>query len=170
MLFASAANRLRSSASFTSASVDTRVPRAITSADCSRDSSIISRTSAESRCDSRRSLPVKYSIACGSSDASSIASASRPIAPTGVFSSCETLATKSLRTRCTREISVRSSASTSMYSSPTGATRRSMTSVSPSPRSTSTSCSTKIPRCRTVRIISDSCSETTVCPRTRPIA
>ena len=52
--------------------------------------------------------PAKRWTASGSSAAPSMASASRASAPTGVFSSCPTLATKSRRTASTRRASVTS--------------------------------------------------------------
>ena len=55
--------------------------------------------------------------------ASSMASASRDSAPTGVFSSWLTLATKSRRTASTRRASVRSSTSSRTSAEPSGATR-----------------------------------------------
>ena len=59
----------------------------------------------------------------GSSAAASSASASRPTAPIGVFSSWLMLATKSRRTSSRRYDSVRSSASSSTYRVPSRATR-----------------------------------------------
>ena len=65
---------------------------------CSRDRSMSSRTSRPSRSASCAMRPAKRCTASGSSAACSIASARRASAPTGVFSSCPTLATKSRRT------------------------------------------------------------------------
>ena len=68
--------------------------------------------------------PAKRRTASGSSAASSMVSASRASAPTGVFSSWLMLATKSRRTSSTRRLSVWSSASSRMRPSvPSGATR-----------------------------------------------
>ena len=70
------------------------------------------RIRAENRC-----------TASGSSAASPTASASRLSAPTGVFSSWLTLATKSRRIASTRRSRVRSSTRTSTSLLPSGATR-----------------------------------------------
>ena len=68
--------------------------------------------------------PAKRRTASGSSAASSMVSASRASAPTGVLSSWLMLATKSRRTSSTRRLSVWSSASSRMRPSvPSGATR-----------------------------------------------
>ena len=75
-----------------------------------------------------RSLSVSIRLAkrwtaSGSSAASVMASASSRIAPTGVFSSWLTLATKSRRTASTRCSRVRSSTRASTSRAPSGATR-----------------------------------------------
>ena len=80
-------------------------------------------TSLPSRSDSVNIRSAKRRTASGSSAASCIASESRRIAPTGVFSSWETLATKSRRTSSTRFSRVRSSTSASTSREPSGATR-----------------------------------------------
>ena len=67
--------------------------------------------------------PANRVTASGSSAASCTASASRFSAPTGVFSSWETLATKSRRIASTRRSRVRSSTSASTSRLLSGATR-----------------------------------------------
>ena len=83
------------------------------SSPCSRESSMICCTSRASRSLSVSIRPAKRWTASGSSAASVTASASSRIAPTGVFSSWLTLATKSRRTASTRRSRVRSSTSAS---------------------------------------------------------
>ncbi|SQC38004.1 Uncharacterised protein [Rothia kristinae] len=127
-------------------------------------------TRAVSRSDSLCRRRVKWRTASSSPAAESMASASRRTAPTGVFSSWETLATKSVRIAWARVISVRSSASSRMYSSATGAMRtlRMSTERPVAPREISTVRSTMTPLRRTWRISSTSSSCTISCPRTRP--
>ena len=84
---------------------------------------MMSCTSAASRPDSLCMRLANRRTASSSSAEDSSASASREMAPTGVFSSWDTLATKSLRISSVRVISVRSSASSRMYSSPSMAAR-----------------------------------------------
>ena len=83
------------------------------SSPCSRDSSMICCTSRVSRSLSVCIRPANRVTASGSSAASCTASASSLIAPTGVFSSWDTLATKSRRIASTRRSRVRSSTSAS---------------------------------------------------------
>ncbi len=83
--------------SCTTASISTTARSGSASAPCSRLSAISSLTSAPSRTDSDCSFPANRRTATGSSAASTVASANRPMAATGVLSSCETLATKSRR-------------------------------------------------------------------------
>ena len=71
--------------------------------------------------------------ASGSSAASSPPPTSSDSAPTGVFSSWLTLATKSRRTASIRRASVRSSTSSSTSREPSGATRAETASASPRP-------------------------------------
>ena len=78
-------------------------------------------TSRDSRSDSVSIRPANRRTASGSSAASRTASASSLIAPTGVFSSWETLATKSRRTVSTRRSRVRSSTSASTSVDDSGA-------------------------------------------------
>ena len=82
------------------------------SAPCSRDSAISSLTMLPSRVDSVTIFSPKWCTDAGSSADSSSASASRLSAPTGVFSSWLTLATKSRRVASIRACSVSSSANT----------------------------------------------------------
>ena len=107
----SAARRVRSMASATIWSTSTSAAPGIGSAPCTRDSSISSPTSLASRGPSCWMRAAKRATICGSSAASWIASASRVSAPTGVLSSCETLATKSRRTASSRRCSLRSDSS-----------------------------------------------------------
>ncbi len=79
------------------------------SSPCSRDRSISSLTRVVRRAASWCIRPANRRTASGSSLASSTASASSDSAPTGVFSSWLTLATKSRRTSSTRRASERSS-------------------------------------------------------------
>ena len=80
-------------------------------------------TSRDRRSDSVSIRPAKRRTATGSSAASHAASASSLIAPTGVLSSWETLATKSRRTFSTRRSRVRSSTSASTSVEESGAHR-----------------------------------------------
>ncbi len=107
----SAASRVRSSTSPISRSTTTIAGVGSGSAPCSRDSSISSCTSRPSRCPSCCIRLANRRTAVGSSAASCTASASRLSAPTGVFSSWLTLATKSRRTASSRRDSVTSSSS-----------------------------------------------------------
>ena len=102
-----------------------RPPRGVSSGSSpwSRDSSMICWTSRVSRSLSVSIRPANRLTASGSSAASVTASASSRIAPTGVFSSWLTLATKSRRTASTRRSRVRSSTSASTSREPSGATR-----------------------------------------------
>ena len=77
--------------------------------------------------------PAKRWTASGSSEASITASESSESAPTGVFSSWLTLATKSRRTASIRRASVRSSTSSSTSREPSGATRAETARASPRP-------------------------------------
>ena len=120
---AAASMALVSTAVATAASRSTMTGRSSGSWPCSRDSSMICCTSLESRSLSVSIRPAKRCTASGSSAASVTASASRRIAPTGVFSSWLTLATKSRRTASTRRSRVRSSTSASTSRAPSGATR-----------------------------------------------
>ena len=97
-----------------------------------------------SRAASWRIRPANRRTASASSAASSIVSASSASAPTGVFSSWLTLATKSRRTSSTRCRSVWSSASTRTSPPPptvpdSGATRTAKVVVRPPKRGTGTS-------------------------------
>src|ERR1700760_1487405 len=105
--------RQRSTASATTASMSTGRGSGTGSAAWIRDSVIRSWTRLVSRCASWRILPANRRTASASSAASSIVSASRASAPTGVLSSWLVLATKSRLTSSTRRLSVWSSASTS---------------------------------------------------------
>ena len=89
----------------------------------SRDSSMICCTRRDRRSDSVSIRPANRRTATGSSAASHTASASSLIAPTGVLSSWETLATKSRRTVSTRRSRVRSSTRASTSVEVSGATR-----------------------------------------------
>ena len=107
----SAASRVRSRASATMSATSISVAPGIGSAPCTRDSSISSPTSFASRPPSCWMRAAKRCTASGSSAASWIASASRVSPPTGVFSSWETLATKSRRTLSSRRCSLSSASS-----------------------------------------------------------
>ncbi len=98
----SAAVAVRAMVASMSASTSTTAMSGSGSAPCNRDSAISSFTSDPRRIDSACSLPANRRTATGSSAASTAASASRPIALTGVLSSCETLATKSRRAASSR--------------------------------------------------------------------
>src|SRR6201996_1233821 len=109
-----------------------------------RDSVIRSWTRKVSRDASCRIRPANRRTASASSAASSIVSASRASAPTGVLSSWLTLATKSRRTSSTRCRSVWSSARTRTSPPPptvpeSGATRTAKVVVRPPKRGTGTS-------------------------------
>ena len=108
------------------------------------DSVIRSWTRLVSRCASWRILPANRRTASASSAASSIVSASRASAPTGVLSSWLVLATKSRLTSSTRRLSVWSSASTRTRpppptAAPSGATRTAKLVVRPPNLGTGTS-------------------------------
>ncbi len=108
------------------------------------DSVIRSWTRLVSRCASWRILPANLRTASASSAASSIVSASRASAPTGVLSSWLVLATKSRLTSSTRRLSVWSSASTRTRpppptAAPSGATRTAKLVVRPPSLGTGTS-------------------------------
>ena len=88
-----------------------------------RERSTISCTRRVSRVDSTCIRRAKRATASGSSWASSTASASRARPPTGVFSSWETLATKSRRISSSRRAWLRSSTRSRTWAEPSGATR-----------------------------------------------
>ena len=122
-----------------------------------------------------RSLSVSIRLAnrctaSGSSAASCTASASSLIAPTGVFSSWLTLATKSRRTASTRRSRVRSSTRARTRREPSGATRALTLRGGPDVRVTISSASRIWPSRRTswTRVLSS--SETRLVPRTKPMA
>ena len=140
------------------------------SAPCNRDSSMSSRTNRPSRLPSRCMRCAKRATVSGSSAASSTASASSVSAPTGVFSSWETLATKSRRTASKRWASVTSSSSSTTAlgrSSPASWTGAAMIANAwPSPRradpvrggcSTVTARGVAVPEATTSRASSRSC-------------
>ncbi len=101
------------------------------------------------------------------------ASESRESAPTGVFSSWLTLATKSRRTASMRRASVRSSTSSSTSREPSGATRAETARASPRPvpRRGRSSSTCRISPSRLVsRAIWSMGSTASLPPRTRPRA
>ncbi len=108
--------------------------------------------------------------ASGSSEASRTASDSRRMAPTGVFSSWLTLATKSRRTASTRRSRVRSSTSASTRREPSGATRTVTCRLGPWLRGMTSSVSRICPSRRTSLTNEASVSETREVPRTNPMA
>ena len=121
-------------ASATSSSTPTGSESSSGSSFCTRERSISSWTRLVSRVASFCMRPAKRSTASGSSAASRTASESRESAPTGVFSSWLTFATKSRRTASMRRASVRSSTRSSTSREPSGATRAETASASPPPR------------------------------------
>ena len=141
------------------------------SSPCSRDSSMICWTSRVSRWLSVCMRPANRVTASGSSAASCTASASRLSAPTGVFSSWDTLATKSRRIASTRRSRVRSSTSASTSRLLSGATRAvTCNGATARPRDSTSSVSRICPSRRTCRTSSASSSTATALPRTRPKA
>ena len=106
---ARAAVRVRSTASASTWSTSTGTSSGSGSPPCSRERSISSRTRRPRRSASWAMRAAKRCTASGSSAAPSMASASSDSAPTGVFSSWPTLATKSRRTASVRRVSVTSS-------------------------------------------------------------
>ena len=108
MCFAPACTRFSPTAARTTDMADMRCALSIAGASCARCSSIRWVTSSVSRADSLVMRPAKYRTAPGSSAASETVSASSEIAPAGVFSSWETLVTKSRRIRSNRRCSVTS--------------------------------------------------------------
>src|SRR6478672_2725942 len=140
------------------------------SSPCSRDSSMTCWTSRDSRSLSVSIRPANRFTASGSSAASCTASASSLIAPTGVFSSWLTLATKSRRTASTRRSRVRSSTSASTSREPSGATRAVTWRAGMPMRDIRISVSRICPSLRTWRTRSASSSEDRAVPRTRPRA
>src|SRR6202041_1117006 len=128
--------RQRSRASATTMSSSTGRGSGTGSTAWIRDSVIRSWTRLVSRCASWRILPANRRTASASSAASSMVSASRASAPTGVLSSWLVLATKSRLTSSTRRLSVWSSASTRTSpppptAAPSGATRTADLAVPP---------------------------------------
>ena len=108
--------------------------------------------------------------ASGSSAASATASDSSRIAPTGVFSSWLTLATKSRRIASTRRSRVRSSTSARTIREPSGATRAVTVRDGRSGRVITNSLSRIWPSRRTWRTRSASSSDRSPVPRTSPSA
>ncbi len=115
-----AACRQRSMASATSSSTRTGSASSRGSSFWTRDRSMSSCTRLVRRVASICMRPANRSTASGSSEASMTASDSSESAPTGVFSSWLTLATKSRRTASMRRASVRSSTSSSTSRDPRG--------------------------------------------------
>ena len=118
-----ASSLVASSASETMRSTSTRSECLSGSPLCSRERSMRSLTRLVRRCDSTCIRALKRCTASGSSLALCTASASSESAPTGVLSSCDTLATKSRRTASMRCASDRSSTSTSAAVGDSAATR-----------------------------------------------
>ncbi len=117
--------------------------------------------------------PAKRLTASGSSAASMTASDSREIAPTGVFSSCDTFATKSRRTASMRRASVRSSTRSRTSREPSGATRAETARASPRPvprRGRSSSTWRISPSRRVSRAMWSMGSTASLPPRTSPRA
>ena len=115
--------------------------------------------------------PENRVTASGSSAASCTASASRLSAPTGVFSSWETLATKSRRIASTRRSRVRSSTSASTSRLLSGATRAvTCSGATARPRAITSSVSRIWPSRRTWRTRSASSCTATWSPLTSPKA
>ena len=174
--------RVRSITSATIRSTETGAGSGSGSPPCSRVRSSSSLTSRPSRVDSCRIRSANRRAAARSwrksvwrssssvesaatSVASSSASASNCRAPTGVFSSWLTLATKSRRTRATRCASVTSAASTVTYPSPSATARMCTPSGSrPPPRGRSSSTSRRVP----VRRACPARVRTTVCATGAP--
>ena len=125
----------------------------------SRESSMICWTIRESRSLSVSIRRAKRSTASGSSEASATASARSLIAPTGVFSSWDTLATKSRRTASTRRSRVRSSTRASTSRELSGATRAVTVRGGPLGRGSTRSASRIWPSRRTCRTSSASSEE-----------
>ena len=113
----------RSTASVTTCRKSISMAFSKTGPDCIFESCITSCTKLESRFDSLERFWANRFAVSGSSIESSIASAKRLIAPIGVFSSWETLATKSLLVSSKRFDSVRSSTSKITKSLPKWAAR-----------------------------------------------
>src|SRR6478672_3508048 len=171
MRCSSAMRRLRSAASRAHAPTSMSVGSLTTSAPWRRDSSTISLTRRVSRSDSTLIRLAKRATASGSSCASSTASASSEMPPTGVFSSWLTLARKSRRISSTRAALDRSSTRRSTWSAPRGATRAATTRrPSPIPFCRVSSASRMIPSRRTARARWSSSGCTSSWPRTSPCA
>ena len=169
--FAAASIALVSTAVATAASRSTITGFSSGSWAWSRDSSMICWTSLDRRSLSVRIRPAKRWTASGSSEASLTASASSRMAPTGVFSSWLTLATKSRRTSSTRFSRVRSSTSASTSRAPSGATRAvRVRAVPPAGAGRTSSLSRICPSRRTCATSSSSSGTTRVLPRTSPKA
>ena len=169
--------RQRSTASATAMSIPTGRGSGTGSTAWIRDSVIRSWTRFVSRCASWRILAANRRTASGSSAASSIVSASRASAPTGVLSSWLVLATKSRLTSSTRRLSVWSSASTRTSpppptAPPSGATRTAKLVVRPPNLGTGTSNSPSriSPSRRTWRARAASSLTISRSPLTRPNA
>ena len=162
---------LVSTAVATAASTSTMTGVSSGSLPWSRESSMICWTSLVSRSLSVSIRVAKRWTASGSSAASVTASASRRMAPTGVFSSWLTLATKSRRTVSTRFSRVRSSTSARTRRAPSGATRAvSVRAVPPLDEGSSSSLSRIWPSRRTCATRSTSSGTTSRLPRTSPKA
>src|SRR5580658_2042016 len=169
--------RQRSTASATTMSSSTGRGSGTGSTAWIRDSVIRSWTRLVSRCASWRILPAKRRTASASSAASSMVSASRASAPTGVLSSWLVLATKSRLTSSTRRLSVWSSARTRTSpppptAAPRGATRTAKLVVLPPSLGTGTSNSPSriSPSLRTWRARAASSVTMSRSPLTRPKA
>ena len=127
-------------------------------------------TSSARRADSRWRRRAKWVTCRGSSEAASMVSARIPIAPIGVFSSCETFATKSLRTASTRRVAASSSAMTRTNPRPSGSTRvENSTPSMPGGRSWMTFPRYSVFVLRTCRTRSSSPGNPTRVPRASPI-
>ncbi len=159
-----------STAPATTSSTDTTTGASSGSSSWSRDSSMICCTSRDRRSDSVSIRPANRRTATGSSAASHTASASSLIAPTGVLSSWETLATKSRRTVSTRRSRVRSSTRASTSVEVSGATRTVTWRGRHALRVISSSVSRIWPSRRTCVTSSASSCDIRLVPDTRPMA
>ena len=158
----------RETASATTSPTSTSSRDSMGSSDCSRDRSMIWLMSSANRAVSRWSRPEKRSTASGSSRAAANASDSTLMAPMGVFSSWEMLATKSRRTASTRRSPDSSTPRTSTRSFPRGRTCAATSSRSvPGWASLTMVPSNGRPDARTSRTVTRSSGKPTRLPRAR---